>query len=277
MFRSARTILMTLVTALAVTVPAVPATAVPATAGPPPGIVNVAHRGASAHAPENTIEALLLAARQGADMVEFDVRETRDHALILMHDTTLARTTDVESVHPGRAPWRVADFTLDEIRELDAGSWFGSAFRGTRVPTLREALRAMSRTRLGLLVEIKTPRLHPGIERRAAVELRRSWDGPLVVQSFDWDAMRAFHRLMPDVPVGLLGTPSPGELRGLAAFAGQINPPYRDLTRDYVRAVQALGMQVFTWTTDDPGVMRRLGSYRVDGILTNWPHVLARL
>ncbi|MFG1943810.1 glycerophosphodiester phosphodiesterase [Nonomuraea sp. NPDC048826] len=272
MCRSSRTlivaVLMTVLAALPVG---------PTAAARRDGIANVAHRGASAHAPENTIGAFRLAARMGADLFELDVRETRDHALVLMHDTTLARTTDVESVYPERAPWRVSDFTLKEIRRLDAGSWFGSAFKGARVPTLREALRAMRRTGLGLLLEIKAPHLYPGIERRTALELRRSWEGPLVVQSFDWDAMRAFHGLMPEVPVGLLGTPPAGELPGLASFAVQINPPYRDLTPGYVRAIHAHGMQVFTWTADDPVVMRRLAAYRVDGIITNRPDVLARL
>jgi glycerophosphoryl diester phosphodiesterase len=272
MFRSTRILLMTVLAALTIPI----AVAAPAGAAPP-GVANVAHRGASAHAPENTIAALRLAARQGADAFEIDVQETRDHELILMHDSTLARTTDAETVFPDRSPWRVADFTLDEIRRLDAGSWFGAAFAGERVPTLAEALRAMRGTDLGLLLEIKAPQLYPGIERRTVLELRRSWDGPLVVQSFDWESMRAFHELMPGVPIGLLGTPRAGELPELAEFAGQINPPYADVTPEYVRAVQDLGMQLFTWTVDDPEVMRRLASYRVDGIITNKPDVLAAL
>ncbi|TXK42503.1 glycerophosphodiester phosphodiesterase family protein [Nonomuraea sp. C10] len=278
MSRSTRTVLMTVLVALAMVTSLVTSPfTVPAGAAPPAGVSNVAHRGASAYAPENTIGALKLAARQGADMFELDVQETKDRALILMHDTTLTRTTDVESVFPDRSPWQVGDFTLAEIRRLDAGSWFGPSFAGTRVPTLRQALKAMNRTGLGLLLEIKAPELYPGIERRTVLELRRSWPGPVVVESFDWDSMRTFHRLMPDVPVGLLGTPTADELAGLAEFAGQVNPPYRDLTPGYVEAVQELGMQVFTWTVDDPEIMRRLVSYRVDGIITNRPDVLAGL
>ncbi|WP_336204460.1 glycerophosphodiester phosphodiesterase [Nonomuraea sp. LPB2021202275-12-8] len=246
-----------------------------ATAAPPPQIANVAHRGASAYAPENTLTAFRLAARQGADMFELDVQETRDHELILVHDTTLARTTDVERVFPGRAPWRVGDFTMAQVRELDAGSWAGSGYE--RVPTLREALRAMGASGLGLLVEIKSPELYPGIEARVAAELRRSWDGPLIVQSFDWNAMRRFRQVMPEAPIGLLGTPSTGELPRLAEFADQINPPYGDLGRDYVEGVHEHGMEVFAWTVDDPATMRRLISYQVDGIITNRPDVLSGL
>ncbi|MEU8249323.1 glycerophosphodiester phosphodiesterase family protein [Nonomuraea sp. NPDC048916] len=268
MFRRLGLVLTPVLAILAVTVPA------DAASRP----VIVAHRGASADAPENTLSALAPASRSGADMVEVDVRETRDHALVLMHDTTLTRTTDAESVFPGRAPWRVADFTLAEIRRLDAGSWFGRASRGERVPTLGEALRAMSRSGLGLLLEIKTPQLYRGIEARVAGELRRnpSWPGAgrLVVQSFDWGSMRTFHRIMPDAAIGLLGTPSPGELPGLADFADQVNPPYQDVTAEYVRLVHGQGMAVFTWAVDEPGDAERVIFDGVDGVITNRPGML---
>jgi glycerophosphoryl diester phosphodiesterase len=246
-----------------------------------PAVVDVAHRGASASAPENTVAAFDLAADQQADMFELDVQETEDHELVLMHDATLARTTDVESVFPGLAPWRVGDLTLAQIRKLDAGSWFGRTYANEPVPTLDEALRATAASRPGLLLEIKAPRLYPGIESRVAAELRHNpaWLAPgrLVVQSFDWDSMRRFHRLLPDVPIGLLGTPSTAALPGLATFADQVNPPYTGLTSAYVKRVHSLGMKVFAWTVDDPDVMRRLLTYQVDGIITNKPDVLRDL
>ncbi|XVQ85108.1 glycerophosphodiester phosphodiesterase family protein [Microbispora siamensis] len=114
---------------------------VPAAAASGPLVV--AHRGASAYAPENTVAAFELARHRGADMFELDVQETGDHHLVLMHDTTLGRTTDAEEVFPGRAPWRVGDLTLAEIRKLDAGSCFSRKYAGEAVPTLGEALRAM--------------------------------------------------------------------------------------------------------------------------------------
>ncbi|MEQ4719997.1 glycerophosphodiester phosphodiesterase family protein [Nonomuraea sp. B19D2] len=239
---------------------------------------NVAHRGASAYAPENTIAAFELADKQRADMFELDVQETKDHQLVLMHDTTLTRTTDAERVFPDLAPWRVGDLTLDQIRQLDAGSWFSGKYEDEKVPTLGETLREMSGSGMGVLLEIKKPELYPGIEARVAAELRRhsGWLAPgrLVVQSFSWQSMRTFHRLLPDVPIGLLGTPSTAELPGLAKFADQINPPYTSLTSSYVRRVHALGMQVLAWTVDDPDSMRRMLAYKVDGIITNRPDVL---
>lgn len=250
---------------------------VPATAASAPLVV--AHRGASAYAPENTVAAFELARDRGADMFELDVQETEDHRLVLMHDTTLGRTTDVEEVFPGRAPWRIGEFTLAEIRRLDAGSWFSRKYAGEAVPTLGEALRAMRDSGLGLLLEIKEPRLYPGIEARVAEEIGRdpAWRGRIVVQSFDWNSMRRFHGLMPRVPIGLLGTPRITELPGLARFADQINPPYADVTAEYVRRVHRLRMKVLAWTVDDPAAVRRLIGAGVDGVITNKPDVVREL
>ncbi|MFC4006445.1 glycerophosphodiester phosphodiesterase [Nonomuraea purpurea] len=244
-------------------------------------VVNVAHRGASAYAPENTIAAFELAGRQRADLFEVDVQETKDHELVLMHDTTLSRTTDVEKVFPGLSPWNVGDLTLDQIGKLDAGSWKSGEHADEPVPTLGETLREMRGSGMGLLLEIKSPELYPGIEARIAAELRRNSDwltpGRLVVQSFNWESTRKFHKLLPDVPIGLLGTPSTAQLPELAKFADQINPPHASITSAYVRRVHNLGMDVLTWTVDDPAVMRRLMTYKVDGIITNKPDVLADL
>ncbi|MCK2217773.1 glycerophosphodiester phosphodiesterase [Actinomadura sp. ATCC 31491] len=240
--------------------------------------VDVAHRGASAYAPENTVAAFELADRMGADYFELDVQETKDHELVLMHDTTLSRTTDVERVYPSLSPWRVGDLTLAQIRRLDAGSWSGSRYADEPVPTLDDALTAMADSGLGLLLEVKAPELYPGIERRVADELRRhaAWQAPgrLIVQSFNWESMRTFHRYLPDVAIGLLGTPTTTQLPQLAKFADLINPSYTTFSPAYVRRVHALGMRLLAWTVDSPSTMRRMLSYGVDGIITNRPDVL---
>lgn len=120
--------------------------------------VVVAHRGASGHAPENTLAAVDAAEALGVDWVENDVQRTRDGVLVVLHDTDLKRTTDVEQVFPDRAPWAVKDFTAAELAKLDAGSWFGAQFAGTRVPTLTQFLHRLERNRQKLLLEIKTRR-----------------------------------------------------------------------------------------------------------------------
>ncbi|MFG1705969.1 glycerophosphodiester phosphodiesterase [Nonomuraea sp. M3C6] len=244
-------------------------------------VANVAHRGASAYAPENTIASFRLASRLDADVFELDVQETKDHQLVVMHDSTLSRTTDAERVYPDRSPWNVRDLTLAEIRKLDAGSWFSSRYSGERVPTLSEALNAMKDSNLSLMLEVKGAKLYPGIEERVVAELRRnpSWlsERRLAVQSFNWDSMRKFHGLMSDVPIGLLGTPTAEQLPGLAEYADLINPPHKTLTAEYVERVHQAGMRVHTYTINNSQVMRRMIDFHVDGIITNKPDVLADL
>ena len=170
----------------------------------------IAHRGASAYAPENTMPALRLAAEQGADFVEFDLQLTKDRQIVLLHDTSLERTTDVEAVFPDRfrstgddalaaRRWMLADFTLAEVKRLDAGAWFDEKFRGTRIPTFGETIDAM-RGRSGLFIEIKSPELYEGIERLILNELeakglaRPGADPrtPVLLQSFSESSLRVF-------------------------------------------------------------------------------------
>lgn len=248
-------------------------------------VVNTAHRGAMGHAPENTLAAFRLGVRQGSDLVESDVQRSKDGVLVLMHDTTLTRTTDVEEVFPGRAPWRVADFTYEEIRQLDAGSWFSEEYAGERVPTLAQMVELLRPTRAGILMELKAPALYPGIEQQVAEEFARfpGYVGSavraerLVVQSFDWASMRRYHDVQPTVPVGLLGRPDEALLPELSRWADQVNPSFRTFDADYVQAVQELGMQVHTYTVNEPADMHAVLDRGVDGVITNFPDRLERV
>ncbi|MEV0314249.1 glycerophosphodiester phosphodiesterase [Nonomuraea fuscirosea] len=236
---------------------------------------NIAHRGGAAHAPENTIAACALARAQRADVCEFDVQQTKDGRLVLMHDETLERTTNVEKVFPGRAPWRVADFTLAEIRRLDAGSWFSPRYRGEGVPTLTQALQSVRGTATRLLVEVKHPPYRPDIDRRVAAELqeaRELWSGErLTVQAFGWQSMRVLRDMVPGLPIALLGKPAADRLTELARYADGLTVPHAGLTAAYVRKAHKRGMRVYTWSADRSPLIRRLVSYGVDGIMTNRP------
>ncbi|WP_420033065.1 glycerophosphodiester phosphodiesterase [Streptomyces sp. cg28] len=251
------------------------------------GPVIVAHRGASAYAPENTLEAVDKADKLGFDWVENDVQRTKDGALVVLHDTTLSRTTDVEQVFPDRAPWNVRDFTAAEIAKLDAGSWKGAEFTGARIPTLHEYLRRVERNHQKLLLEIKSPDLYPGIEGQILRQLGR--DGwlnrghvkqRLVIQSFDAASVRTVHERRPDITTGFLGTPAVAELPAYAKFADQINPSNTTIGTDYVAAAHAFKgphgkpLQVYTWTVNDAAAAQRVAGYGVDGIITNNPDVV---
>ncbi|MFF7390283.1 glycerophosphodiester phosphodiesterase [Streptomyces scabiei] len=246
----------------------------------------VAHRGASAYAPENTLAAVDKAHEMGFDWVENDVQRTSDGRLVVLHDATLARTTNVEELYPERAPWNVADFTAAEIGRLDAGSWFGADYAGARVPTLEQYMRRVSRNHQKLVLEIKNPQLYPGIEQQTLKVLsNEGWLGPaqlekLVIQSFSADTVRRVHELNPAVKTGLLGTPDIADLPEYATFSDQINSSYTTISESYVATIHALGgphgkpLEILTWTVNDATNARRVADYGVDGIITNKPDVV---
>ncbi|ROQ69778.1 glycerophosphoryl diester phosphodiesterase [Streptomyces sp. 840.1] len=247
----------------------------------------IAHRGASAYAPENTLASVDKAHALGFEWVENDVQLTKDGVLVVIHDTSLKRTTDAETVFPGRAPWAVKDFTAAEIARLDAGSWFGARYAGTRVPTLRQYLERIEHNQQSLLMEIKSPETYPGIERATLQVLaQEGWlDGGhvrdrLVIQSFGADSVRRVHEQRPDVITGLLGTPAVAELPSYARFTDRINPDHASVSAQYVAAVHALKgphhkkLQVDTWTVNDAADALRVTGYGVDGIITNAPDVV---
>jgi glycerophosphoryl diester phosphodiesterase len=254
----------------------------PAVAATDPDVDVIAHRGSSGAAPENTLAAIRLAIRHDADIVENDIQRTRDGELVIVHDTTLDRTTDVEQVFPARAPWNVGDFTLEEIKRLDAGSWFAPRFAGQEVPTLEEWVNAVG-GQAGMLLEPKSPALYPGIERDLDKELRSlpAFNRALradrvVVQCFDHAWLRQYENLAPDVPVGLLyGTdPTEAEVTAAATWAQQVNPALGAIEEDTVERIHAHGLETNVWTVNAGQDMYRAMEWDVDGIITNYPQVL---
>ncbi|MFC9651575.1 MULTISPECIES: glycerophosphodiester phosphodiesterase [unclassified Streptomyces] len=288
---STRTSVTTAAALLGVTALVLPGAAT-ASAGPAAGPrggspVVIAHRGASAYAPENTLAAVEAADDLGIDWVENDVQRTKDGRLVVIHDDNLRRTTDVEEVFPDRAPWKVKDFTAAEIARLDAGSWFGERWTGERVPTLRQYLDAVESNRQKLLLEIKAPEQYPGVEKDILRVLgQEGWlsrshvRNKLVIQSFGADSIRTVHQLRPDLTTGFLGAPAVADLPAYAAFTDQINPAHAALTGDYVAAVHRLRgphgkpLTVSTWTVDDAAGAVRVRDLGVDGIITNKPDLV---
>ena len=242
-------------------------------------VLNVAHRGASGSHPENTMSAIRAAVRLGVDSIELDVQRSRDGVLVLLHDTTLVRTTDAQLVYPRRAPWNVADFDHDELLRLDAGAWKGSAWAGEQIPTLQQALTLAGTSATGLVLELKAPSLYPGIVADLVAELRGTPYGlgedaaapRLVVQSFDVAAMKAHKARAPEVPVGVLGAPARSVLPALAEWADQVNPHHWSVDRSYVDAVHRHGMECLAWTVNRTYAMRRAADIGFDGIITNEP------
>lgn len=270
---------------LGVTLFAVPAHAAPGGEPGQPEHVSttvIAHRGASAYAPENTLAAFRVGIDQNATLIESDVQLSKDGVPVLIHDTTLTRTTNVEEVFPDRAPWSVGDFTLNELKQLDAGSWFGEEFAGERIPTLAEMVAQVRGSRAGIIMELKSPELYPGVEQ-AVYDVFASEPGYLTsalasgrlsVQSFNWDSMETYNEISPETPTGLLGTVPVDQLDDYAAWAEEVNPNSSAVTPEYVDAIHDAGMLTNVWTVNDAGTMHALLDADVDGIISDRPDLV---
>lgn len=183
----------------------------------------IAHRGASSYAPEHTLESYRLALAQGADFVEQDLQITKDGVLVCLHDETLERTTNVEEVFPDRFKlennvrhWNVCDFTLAEIKQLDAGSWFDKKFTSARVPTWQEAIDLI-RGKAGLYPETKAPEYYGSrgfdMEKLVLEQLKKNKlpdkKTPVIIQSFSPESLRKMKlELKATLPLVLLINPA---------------------------------------------------------------------
>ncbi len=268
-----------LVTVLAVAVPAGGAAAAP------PDVAVIGHRGSGAMAPENTLAAIRLALRQGADYVENDIMRTKDGRLVITHDLSLARTTDVEQVFPDRTSYQVADYTLAEIKQLDAGSWFGPEFAGQRILTLREWVEAVGSS-AGMLLEAKDPWAFPGIETDIDKELRSIptfvqalRKGKVIMQAGDEPWLRAYNQLAPDVPVALLyyTRPTDEQLVSASTWLDAVNPALGNIDQAIVDRTHQLGLKTYVWTVNHGSDMNRGIDWGVDGIITDYPGVLVQV
>jgi glycerophosphoryl diester phosphodiesterase len=269
----------------------------------------VAHRGASAYAPENTVPAFELAAQQGATFVEFDLQLTRDRQVVCLHDNSLERTTDVEQVFPDRArttgagakTWMLEDFTLAEVKRLDAGAWFDAKFRGTRIPTFGETIEAL-RGRSGLFIEVKTPERYEGIERLIMADLSsrgldKPWADPrtpVVIQSFSMTSLKIFRgTLKTTLPIHFLygakdaaAYSTPEAIVRLKDFATGISPEKVVLEQQpaAMKQIRDIGLLITPYTfrssavSGYPDVTAEMRHYvdklRVDGVITDNPDLV---
>jgi glycerophosphoryl diester phosphodiesterase len=269
----------------------------------------IAHRGASAYAPENTVPAFRLAADQGATFVEFDLQRTKDRQIVCLHDNSLERTTDVEEVFPDRfrtiqegakasRRWMLEDFTLAELQRLDAGSWFDPKFRGTRIPTFTETIESL-RGRSGLFIELKTPERYDGIERLILTELEaRGLDRPgadprtpVLLQSFTESSLQILAgTLKTKLPIHFLVSArdaapwlTPEGLTKIKAFATGISPE-KTIVAEHAAAMtraRQMGLLITPYTfrasavTGFPDVRAEMAHYladlAVDGVITDNP------
>ena len=217
-----------------------------------------AHRGASRVAPENTLRALDGAVAAEADRVELDVRRTKDGALVLMHDASLVRTTNVETTFPIAPSWHVRQMNYADVATLDAGSWMDG--RPARVPRLHSAFaRAVP-----LLLEPK---------ERIAPHRVHAWtvDRDVIVQTFDIEWARRLAEDHPEVPLWLLTTtrPSPDDIAEWGTWADGVAIKAVNADQDAVAEVHAAGMTAAAWTVNDETTARLLLAWGTDAVITD--------
>lgn len=255
----------------------------------------MAHRGFRGIAPENTLLAAQKGWESGAEFWETDVAASSDGELVIMHDDNLARTTNARELFPDRSPWTVYDFTLAELKRLDAGSWYKKAdpfrqiasgritekdlagFAGLQVPTLAEALELTKRNGWKINIEIKdaTGRAcDPWIvEKTASLVASMDMTDSVIISSFNHEYLVRMKKAAPELRVAaLIDEPIPdpvAALRRIGAMA--LNPNGKKLDEATVKAVRAAGFDVFVWTPNDKAVMERLVAWGVTGLITDFP------
>lgn len=264
----------------------------------------VAHRGARAHAPENTLAAARLGHAEQAWMWELDTRYTKDMRLVVFHDDTLERTTDIAArpEFAARAPWMVSDFTLEELRTLDAGSYFAeqdkyrtvesgevtpamiASYKGEKIPTLEEALQLVRDLDWRVNVEIKDHAEnigHDSIAEDVCGMIRRmGMAGRTILSSFQHAYLLRAAELLPEMPrAALVKEPRPEDAAAVCAAAASsyYHPKHTIVLPGDTDGLRARGILVNVWTVNTPEDMERAISLGVNAIITDYPKRLREM
>jgi glycerophosphoryl diester phosphodiesterase len=221
----------------------------------------MAHRGASAAAPENTLAAIRQAIDSGAQWVEIDVQETADGQVVVVHDSDLKKI--------GGSALTVAGSTLEQLQQVDIGSWFGPEFADQRIPTLDEVLR-LCKGRIGVNIELKYYGKQVRLEERVAEIVERTgMTDQVVFMSLSYEGIQTLRRLRPEWKVGLLSSLAVGNLADLDLDFLALNG--RAGSRHLIRAAHKRGKEVFVWTVNDPVTMASMIGRGADALITDEP------
>ncbi|MCA0986953.1 glycerophosphodiester phosphodiesterase [Guptibacillus algicola] len=245
--------------------------------------LNVAHRGASGHAPEHTIPSYELGDQMNGDYIEIDLQMTKDGVLVAMHDETVDRTTDGTGL--------VKDYTLEELKKLDAGSWFNEenpekakpSYEGLEVPTLEEVIQTFGKDKR-YYIETKSPEVYPGMEKELLRVLEKyeltpenEERGTVLIQSFSKASLLKMHDLAPNMPlVQLIHYVTPAtitnqELQEINRYAVGVGMSYNQIDQEYVEKVRESGLLIHPYTVNEKEDMKRLLDWGVTGMFTNYP------
>ncbi|RYL94383.1 glycerophosphodiester phosphodiesterase [Sporolactobacillus sp. THM7-4] len=229
----------------------------------------IAHRGSKANRPENTLAAFEEAMRVHSDGIELDVHLTKDQEVVVMHDEKVNRTTNGKG--------QIKNFTLKELKELDAGSWFSPAYRGEKVPTLKEALELLEDFPGVLNIEFKTDRNgYPTIEERV-VRLVNKYRAnlPVVYSSFNHETLVRLRNVDSSADYALLLWERLAEpwryTRQVGATAQHLWEP--SALSETGKQLQEHGLKVRAWTVNKPKNMQKIFEFGLDALITDYPEV----
>jgi glycerophosphoryl diester phosphodiesterase len=233
----------------------------------------LAHRGASAYLPENTMEAFSLAMEQGADGFELDVHLTKDGEIVVAHDERLERVSNGTGF--------LNDYTLDELKSLDFGKLSVSTPEKQiyRIPTLAEVFSLVKPARLFLNIEMKTDvRIYMELpEKLAALTKEYSMEEQVIYSSFNHYSLQSIKKFEPDAKTGLLYDLALVDPWVYAKYTGAyaIHPNYRIIAElpETVAKCHENGIKVNVWTVDDPQIIKLMLQRKVDCIMTNKPDI----
>jgi len=237
-------------------------------------IMNIAHRGASGYAPENTFAAFDKAIEMRVDYIEIDTQMTKDHQLVVIHDSKVDRTTNGTGY--------VKDFTLKELKTLDAGSWYDIVFEHERIPTLIEVIESYG-NKVGLLIEIKNPLLYPGIEKKFA-DIMNPYLIPentldIKVQSFNIKTIENIKKFLPTINAGIIINRliSYRDLLIIAKSSDFINMYKYYISGHIVLQAHQLGLKIYAWTINDLKNLKYLLDLGIDGAIVDYPEIIHSL
>jgi glycerophosphoryl diester phosphodiesterase len=261
----------------------------------------VAHRGARSVAPENTLPAAQRAYDFQADQWELDVQESKDGELVVIHDPNFMLTTNAEQVFPMRFFWKVEHFTLAEIKQLDAGSWylkkdpFGEIkkgnistddqelFRTASIPTLREALLFTQEKKWFVNIELKDLSGKPGdsdiVQKTVVLIGEMGMTENVIISSFNLDYLKQVKQINPNIKTAALVKKMDDPLKLLQdTGADAINPSFESIKDlSIIKTLRDAGYDVYVWTINDEETMMNLVNAGVSGIITDYPQKLAEV
>ena len=215
--------------------------------------------------------AFEIALKMGADYIEVDVHLSKDGIPVVIHDSSLERTTDGKG--------KVKDKTLEELKKLDAGSWFSEEFKEERIPTLEEVLN-FSSGRIGVVIEIKSGSdLSDGIEEKI-VKLIREKDmaEEVIVISFNYDRLKKINDIDSDIDTGFLYGGEVPDLfeKALEGGIDYISPAWQGADESLIKEAHSNNLKVSLWTINDPEVMKQFINLKADAITTDRPDLLIK-